>query len=888
MLKKQLHVKFLKENKYAFLGLGCTALIVLIIYLANVIYPIGSNTILCVDLLHQYAPLYAELWDKLMNGGSLLFSWESAGGAAWLGNFFNYLSSPFTFLIFLFPRENITEAIALIILLKASLSSFTFSYFIGKKTENKTPLIAAFGVLYACCGWFVAYYWNVMWLDAVYLLPLVALGIERIIDKKGSALYIAALAGSFITSYYMAYMICIFSVAYFIYYFFSTNSQAFEKGASASLKSITSNPFINRGLNFAFSSVGAVLLCAIVILPLISTLGASTATKDTFPESFEAYFNIFDFAVQHFTGVEPTIRCSNVDMYLPNVSSGVLTIILIPLFFLSKTITKKEKALSAGLLLFLASGFYINYLDFIWHGFHFPNDMPYRYSFMYSFVLLILAFKGLERIKEIPSKYIKYTAAVIGLFLLFAQKIGSENFTDSTFWINLIFVGVYSFGLFVLKNNQKSERTVALLLLLLVCAEYTIGNCNKFTVCVPRDDYSYDYEDYLDIREQTEKADEGFYRLELLKAEMKMSPCRYGYNGINYFSSMASEGYTDLNCRLGMESNKSNSCTYNSQTPIYNSFFGIKYVYINKMNSSQFLPGDFFDYQNQNIGYMAFENKYFLPLGFAVDEAITRWDIGGLNTFKNQADLFKKATGVKNALNSMEISDIDLDNVKLNKSDLDDSGVADYSVKYKGDASINVTLKATESGEAYVYALGLKGTVETADISTSVGTVSQKIGKSPYIIYVGNLKKGEIVDIALEIPYDEKKDELAEDKLYVYGAVVDKSAFEKGYEKLQANPLNITEFSDTYFSGTITMPENSVLYTSVPYDKGWHITVDGKSADEKIVKIGDALIGVDLDAGEHIVEFTYSAPGLSEGIIISATTLAILVVLFIIKKSKKN
>ncbi len=877
---------FLK-NKYAFLAAGCTVVVMLFVYLANVVYPFGSDTVMVVDLYHQYAPLYAEFWDKVMNGGSFLFSWESAGGVAWIGNFFNYLSSPFTFLTLLFPRENITEAIALIILLKCALASFTFSVFINKKTENKNCLISAFGVLYACCGWFVAYFWDVMWLDGFYLLPLVIMGIEKIIDEKHSALYIITLASTIITSYYMAYMICIFSVAYFIYYVFSTNNKIFDKNIFKSFKVLRENVFINRGFNFAFSSFGAVLLCAIALVPLIYSLGTSSATKDAFPEEFTTYFNIFDFLIQHFTGVEATIRCSKVDMYLPNISCGVLTILLIPLFFLTKTITRKEKTLSAGLIVFLASGFYINYLDFIWHGFHFPNDLPYRFSFLYSFVLLLVAFKGLSRIKEIPVKYIKYTAISVGLLLLIAQKIKSENFNEGAFWVSLAFVAIYAFGLLLLKNESYTKKTIVILLLILVCTEYTIGNSTKYIIDISRDDYVYDYEGFRELKDQLDDEEDSFYRLEMLKSDISMSPCWYGYNGVNYFSSMADEIYTRFQAGLGMESNNINSCAYNSQTPIYNALFGIKYVFINPMNTSQFVPREYFKYKTQNIDFLLYENLYSLPLAFAVNEDVENYKISGNNPFKNQGEIFADATGVKKVFRNMEIYRVEADNIEINEEELIKENCTEYSAKYLGKASIKVCLKAKSSGEAFLYAVSKSGTVELADIENDGKLTVQEIGVSPYITSVGKVEKNDKLEVTLKIPYDEETKELVDDTLYIYGAVVDKASFEKGYEKLQTSPLNITEFEDTHFSGKITMPEDSILYTSVPYDKGWHIKVDGNSADDQIVKIGDALIGVDLDAGEHNIEFTYSAPGLYEGAVISALTIVVLLILFIIKNKKK-
>ena len=878
----------LKKNKYSLIAALCTAVIILGVYLANVVYPIGINSVLCVDLYHQYAPLYSELWDRLMEGGSFLYSWNSGGGMAWLGNFFNYLSSPFSFLVCLFPKENILEAIALIILLKCSFASFTFSAFIKTKTENKSYFISAFGVLYSCSGWFMAYYWDLMWLDAFYLLPLVAYSIEKLIDSKRSALYIITLALTFITNYYMAYMVCIFAVVYFIYYYFSNYDFKNSFSKSAKLTEIKDNHFINRGFNFAFSSVGGVLLSAFAILPVFFILRSSSATGDKFPDEFITSFNIFDFIVQHFTAIEPTVHYVGEDVYLPNVSCGVLSLMLLPLFYLIKSISKKEKFFSTALLVFIAAGFYINYIDFVWNGFHFPNDLPFRYSYMYSFVLLIIAFKTLEHIKEVPVKYIKYTAAAFIVFLLLAQKMESKNFDEMAFWVNLAFVIIYYFILLLLNNEKYPQRTAILLALLLVCTEYTIGNSKKYMIDTPREDYTYDYaslKEIQDVLDENEGND--YYRMELLKVRPQMSPSWYGYKGVNFFTSMANENNAIMNSLLGMKSNGINSAVYYGQTPVYDAFFGIKYVLESSLDYRYELPKTYYERLNINsIDFYTHKNLYPLDLGFAVDEKMIDCNFNSINPFKNQAMLFESATGVKNVFNYAKIVSVETENLKTDKRTLAKGELTEISTVLPAESTLTIELKAKQAGDFYacVCAENLERHIE---YTVGEQNISHNIVYGNQIVYVGSVDKGEKITVKITIPYVEDED-LPEDEIFVTGAVVDHDAFEKGYNKLKKSQFEITTFEEDYFSGTINMPENSVLYTSVPYDKGWSVMVDGEKANDKIVVIADNLMGVYLDEGEHTVEFTYSAPGLKDGIIISSATAIILALAFVLKRKKRK
>ena len=220
--KKQSPIKrFFANNSFCWLALICTAGIMMLVYYCYDLIPFGDKTILRMDLYHQYGPLFAEFYDRVTNLKSFLYSWQTGLGAPFLGNFFNYLSSPSAIIMLLLGHENMPEAIAGMILVKASFSAFSFTYYLKRSQERHDYTSAAFGILYAMCGYFIAYYWNVMWIDAMVYFPMVILGIEMIIKHRKPKIYIAFLALTLVSSYYMGYMTCIFSVIYFLIYYFS-------------------------------------------------------------------------------------------------------------------------------------------------------------------------------------------------------------------------------------------------------------------------------------------------------------------------------------------------------------------------------------------------------------------------------------------------------------------------------------------------------------------------------------------------------------------------------------------------------------------------------------------------------------------------------------------
>ena len=395
-----------RDNKTVLLSLFITGALSLFIFAVYTLSPIGNYTVLKMDLYHQYGPLFAELYDKIKEGKSLLYSWNSGGGSGFLGNFFNYLSSPFTLLIFWFSKtEVVTTGISVIIFAKCTVSAGTFAYYLKNKSRDRSLSlsIAAFAVLYAFSAYFIAYYWNVMWLDAMLIFPLVILGIEKIIDSSNAKLYFISLIYTFLTNYYMAYMICIFSVVYFVVYYLSnyafTALYVPKTRDMPRLSKIRQSRLLCAGFRFAGASLLAAVCCSAVLIPVYKVLSSSSATGDTFPAEADIYFDIYDFVAAHLASLEPTIRSSGGDV-TPNIYCGIITILLYPLYLMNKRIGWKEKVLHTLLLFGIFVCCNINITNFVLHGFHYPNDLPYRFSFMYSFILLVCAYKVFRHIKD--------------------------------------------------------------------------------------------------------------------------------------------------------------------------------------------------------------------------------------------------------------------------------------------------------------------------------------------------------------------------------------------------------------------------------------------------------------------------------------------------------
>lgn len=881
-VKQSKTYKIFYKNRYVFLTTVLATACIAVIYVIFSVFPFGSITVMRMDLYHQYGPLFAELYDRIVEHKSLLYSWITGGGSSFLGNYLNYLSSPLSFLIFLFDKEDISYAITFIVAFKCILSATSFSYYLKKSFNKDNYFLSAFGILYAFSAYFLAYYWNVMWLDAMIMLPLIALGIEKIFKTGDIKLYTVSLVILFFANYYMGYMCCIFAVLYFFVCFINTysNDGKFNKNAvyekKYSTKALMNNVFINRGVKFAFASIIAALICAITLVPVFMILKNSSATSGTFPQTFKSYFDLLDLITSHFALLETTIRSSG-DNVLPNIYTGILTFILLPLFLVNNKIKLKEKATYVVLIIFFVFCFNNNCAEYIWHAFHFPNDLPYRYSYMYSFIIAVMGYKTILNFKGIKVKDIAYTGLAIISFVIICQKFLTNKMTNSTIYATIIFVALWCGFLFLLKNKNAQKKTVSFVLVTFILCETIISSIVGLPLNQDNKNYKENYKTYTDAINYIDNKDSGFYRTELCYLNTRMDPAYYGYNGISVFSSMAYESYSQLQSSLGMQGNKVNSYTYNTQTPVYNMMFNIKYLIqtdVSLAPSSNLYKKI---YTTSDKKSNVYESKYNLPIAYCVNSKIDDWVTDEGNPFEIQSDFVKLATGYSNIFKPVEYNSTDFDAVS--GDDVTENGT--YWLE-KSDSSSNygtetVSLSPTIDGNLYLY-------VKSSDLKTitvnseKVSDITQSM-EDAYILDLGYHNKGDEVLVSL----DASKMESESTSFDFYCYTADDTVVKNMYNSLAGNSLNVESYSDTTIKGTVKAKENCYLYSSIPYDDGWSVYVDGKKAET--FEIGGTLLAIELTPGQHKIEYKYFPVGFLYGIIISAVTVFGLCGFYIYNKS---
>ena len=843
-------MKYIKDNKWILFTFLISSVVISIIYILQKIAPFGNNSMLDVDFYHQYGPLLNELYDRIKSGETLLYSFNTGGGIPFYRNFLNYLSSPFNIVLFFFRKENIVMAFSIVIALKTIFSATFMSYYLKKTFKKDGILTSIFGILYAFSGYFCAYYWNIMWLDGMVFLPIIMLGINKIIDEENPFTYVISLAIMLFANYFIGYMICIFSVFYFLGYFLYRRN--------FKIKNI-----LKKFIMFGISSILAAGLVAFLLLPLFSSLSSISATKDTFP-TLTSNFSISDYIFNHVTGVNRTVFASDV-LPLPNVYSGMLTISLILLLFFNKKINLRFKIISITSLLFFFLSFNINRIDFIWHAFHVPNDLPWRYSFIYVFVLITLGYYSMLRIKDVSIFRLFLSFGIIFIMVLLASKTGFENLDDSKVIISLIILLIYYALMIIIKNNKSNKIIMYFIFTLIAMFECVYGINANWNIDHDISNFMSDKKAYQSLIKNIKKDDNGLYRMEKTDYLTLNDGAWYDYNGISTFTSMAYEDVAKFQRMIGMAGNDINSYYYKYyQTPVYNTMFNVKYILGNYIKNDYYVPIAKEESVNA-IGY-----NYSSSIAYVVNKDVKDYELISYMPFLNQSNFVTLSTGINDIFTSVEVDSIL--NTTITNTNIKNNLNGEFNYKMNdGISEIVINLNNEDNKNTYLYIGGNK--VNGFYVNDKYYSITSD---EYYIVDTGKLDTS---TIEIKIELEDSEDAIL--KFYAYN--LNEEAFDKFYKKITDEMLEVTKYNDTLIEGNVDVKKNNLMFTSIAYDEGWKVLVDGKEVKTK--KLANSYLGFEIKKGKHNIKMVYYPKYMKLGLVISMISLFILIG-YIIYKNK--
>ena len=838
--------------------------------------PFGNYSMLYSDMYHQYYPFFVAFRQTLRNGESLLHSWNVGLGMDYLGLIAYYLASPLNLLSVLVPEQWLLEYFSLLVPIKLSFASLFFAIFLKKMFDAEDLSIAVFGAFYGLCAWALGYQWNIMWLDTFALLPLVALGTVALLRDQKYILYTVSLFLSVLTNYYVGFFTCIFVFLLFFIYEIC-RWQGFKR-------------FFWDLCRIAFFSVLAIGMTAILELPAYAALQTTQSSVNQFPKGFrlniakENTWKGLTDAMRQVAGnmsggMEPTFKEG-----LPNVYSGVGSIALAFLYLTSREVKLRDKISAVVLLVFFMLSFILRQLDYIWHGFHFTNMIPYRFSFLFSFVMLYMAYRA-----WLLRHSFKVWQILVAALLTVGIMACSDDRKEWVFLLyNLGFLVLYVAALLYGRKAKplpedvdkrelklhiaelKRRNQMASMILLAVMAVELICNLVNFGVNFsgtsvsnyPRGTkYTASVIRYMKERED----DTLFYRAETTHSQTLNDGALNNYHGVSAFTSSANVRVTEFMQTLGYGAkNTYNRYCYEEASPVSNLFLNLKYM-IERQGKDK--ESTYFQEINRFGDAVLLQNNFYLPLGFLANPELAdlEFDVNN-NGFRFQNELIYAATNVESDVwhvlngDNLVIEGLDVTISEQNsngyckyKTDLS-NGTIVYRYTVDADGFMCIYVSQPKRNGVAIWVNGEQRYTEAITL--------------PQMLAVGDVAIGDVVELKATC-----KTQGESSSMTIGAAVLNQDRFRQAYAELSASTLELTEFTNTKVAGTISCDRKGLLYTSIPQNGNWHVEVDGKKAEP--VAVGEAMIGVMLDEGDHEVRFYYRNPMFTLGCMITVVCMSI-------------
>ncbi len=804
-----------KEYKFQFRTAFLIPFLVMVLgCILKGMYPFGNNSFLRSDLYNQYVQFLQEFYHKIWAGEALDYSFQLGIGSSFSALFGYYLSSPTNWLVLLVPKGMIVEFITLMTMIKVGLAGLCFSVYISKRYQVKDIGILIFSSAYALSGFLAAYQWNIMWLDVVVLAPLVILALEKLIHTGEGRFYGGVLALAIFSNFYLSIMLCIFLVVYFLVYTIGKPIKI----------------FLLRGLQFGCYSALAGAISGALLLPVYIALSGTEFHEFNFPTEHEWYMNPLEFIMRHGMHVNMKVQYD----HWPNVYVGIMIFLLVPLFITNTRISKSVKIRKLLLVLIFAVSFASNMLDFIWHGMNYPDSLPGRQAFLYTFVLLTIGFEVYRNRQEI-----KLYEAMISVFssitflMLGAVFVDIEGVVENTFLLSFVFWAIYSVALllYVLRRNMgwnpKHVKMASMGIIVIVIIEL-FTNLMFTSLRITYRDKFWDHYDGIELMtEHLASRDQGFYRVELFDRLTKNDGMMSNLNTATVFSSTINANVNEMFDALGMGTSKV-SYWFQGATPFTSALLGVTYMI-----------GDDDSYENDlyNIVYeqeetYLYETVYSLPMAYAVEGHIVENYALDDNTPIQIQNNIVSVLGLEGKLFS------EVEAVKENDR--------------------KQVFTPEESGYYYLW-LG-NNALTQVNVTKGEEETEFKQVSFDYILDIGYVEAGQ--EVLLEV----EKESQEFDVFQMYQ--LDLEVLDQVITTLGKNPLEITAHDSNSLEGQIILEEAATLIVSIPVEEGWSVYVNEKEV--VVDTFLDAFFAIDLEAGISEVRLEYKTPYAMFGWLITA------------------
>lgn len=673
-----------------------------------------------------------------------------------------------------------------------------------------------------------------MWLDGVIYLPLVMLGLEKIIKEQKYGIYIIFLALAIFSNFYIGYMIGVFG---FLYFIANLAMKCENQDKKEYWKQIRKVCFI-----YVEASIFTILITAILLLPVIINLINSKADIQANNFQIDTYFNPLDAVSKIVIGA---FSENQLAFGAPNIYCGSLSLLLCFTYFLNKKIKQKEKIINFIFMAVILLAFICIPLNLVFHMLQSPVWFPFRYSFVFSFLIIVLASRNME--KGIELKTIFIGQIVLSVIIALFGKLYPEYITNNN--VMLTILCLFAGGVIYFWAEGKKNIIYKIGLVVLVCIEMIINGyqITKQIGYVERESFVISYQKVNDIIQKYKSTEKDFYRMNSEVCRSINDSMLYHYNGFGHYSSTSGKANKDFLTDFGIRQNLIPENASKITLPM-NALLGIKYTILpeGRIEDQNY---EKYEEQENNGEVKVLENPYTLSIGFLVDDQAKDIKLADNKPLENQNSLFKGITGINEDVFS-NIPKEDISNIKE-----DDSG-------------ITIEIHNEEKKEYYIVYKLINGATNGVNIyvdGSNYVSASEVNAAASNVVYIPKEAKNTVIKI------DKESAKEFSWECYEFHPEV----WDKMYAKLANTQLEVEENKSHYLKGTIQVEDAGLLLTSIIEDNGWTVKVDGKKVEKQI--IAENLIGIQLEKGNHTIEFTYCPEGFYIGVIITLIGIGLVV-----------
>ncbi len=844
---------FFKTYWTYFVSFIIPIIIMIGVYLSQGIYWNSDTSPLLGDGFHQYVIFDVALRNILHRNGSLFYTFTSGLGLNFYALSSYYLGSFLSPLVYFFDLTNMPDAVYLTTLLKFGLIGLSTYFSLNKLFQSiPKPLKLALSTSYALMSFTISQLEIKTWLDVFILIPLIITGLHLLITEKKFSLYFTSLSILFIQNYYFGYMTALFLIFWYlcqISWDFKTRKSSF--------------------LDFIITSILAGMASLIMTLPTLfdlQTHGEKLTEVTKFQTESSWYLDLF---AKQFIGSFDTTKYGAI----PMIFVGLLPFILTILFFTMKSIKFHVKLIYTIFFTFLIASFYIEALDLFWQGMHTPNMFLHRYAWIFSTLLIYTAAEVLNRLKELKvwNFLVSLFLVVTGFLATIYLKSHYSFLTDLNILLTLEFLVVYSLLLLAVIKKFISVNLFAILISLFIMVEISLNASSQMDGIAKewgfasRNAYSRDIPAMESFSTYIE---DPFTRTEKLQTQTGNDSMKFNYNGISQFSSVRNRSASSTLDKLGFKSSGTNlNLRYANNSILADSLFGIQY------NISE-NPIDKYGFQDvyQKDNLTLYENQVSLPIAFASQSVYNDVKFNE-HTLDNQASFLN------------QLADVNFDYfspIPYEKTENTDDLISVTSSSNE-DAAIQYQIEVPENSQVYLSFTNLHFSNDKQKKVDILVNGEKKTFTTDNVFSFFNLgytKEKKTFNIDVSFPGNSQ---VSFESPTFYR--LDTKTLTEAIQKIKEQPVTVSTSKNKVFA-TYDVKQDTSIFFTIPYDKGWSAYQDGKKIEIKQAQTG--FMKVDVPKGKGTITLSFIPNGLMTGAICSFTSLLLFGIYNHKRKSSKT